>query len=218
MVSTTKVIQDETVVSWASRLPLPEGQIDDTIKRIQLRKPYKREWSDGIQEYQVELQQSMLSLWASLFDDIEPYSEELEEIGYQHYNKIVEMVRDRKLGKKKRVDIWNYATVMAKVIVAQRELLATVMPSIRKDTQYGYDMLRKTVEGGKSSQKERRKELESKWKMWQKEYDDIKERFPTMPDRSIAVQVAKKCGGKAEAIRRRIREMKKASASPSDSE
>jgi hypothetical protein len=194
-------IRDITSTPWG-RL-LTETPLDNTTKPETYKLGLKTFWPSTNRSSQAQIHQSLLALWPELFDDIGKSDTELDNIGRQNYEAILALTqRDRTVGEHEQLQLRHYATVMAWVIAAQRELLTIVMPNIRKDTKRGYKMIATSAEGGRNSQRQRREKRAEAWKRRDQEIVAMRRKHPDWSQREIARHVARICGEKPETIRK----------------
>lgn len=194
-------IQDRTVTPW-DRLfherPQPEPGSSRPV-RLVLKNP----WSFRCQGDQDAITQSLLELWPTLFDDVGASSTLLDDVGHQHYDALVHLIRytlQHPLDPPYN-DPVKYATVMAWIIVAQRELLATVLPHLRRDTERGYKIIADASQGGRIAQQKHQEKRSEIWARWDDEIIRLRREYPTWSKRSVAEQVARTCHAKPETIR-----------------
>ena len=193
-------IAEMTATSWGrlfTETPTYKQPASETY-----RLALKVGWPSGKPRNQTQIQQSLLSLWPDLFEDMEKSATALEHLGRENYEAILDLTLKRATPGDDLARIQTYATAMAMVIVAQRELLTAVMPNIRQDTKRGYHMTATSAEGGRNSQRQRREKRAEAWKRRDQEIVAMRRKHPDWSQREVARHVARICGEKPETIRK----------------
>jgi uncharacterized membrane protein YccC len=161
-------------------------------------------WPSDKPRNQAQIQQSLLSLWPDLFEDIEKSATALEHLGRENYDAILALTLNRETPGDDLARIQTYATAMAMVIVAQRELLTAVMPNIRQDTKRGFKMIENAEEGGRKGQRKLQEKRARVLERRDQEIAAMRQKHPGWSQSEIARHVARICDEKPDTIRRHI--------------